>query len=145
MYLSLEELISSNKFINYDIATKLKKFILNKYHANYSHHDFSEYILVCLDAVHRDEKSYDSTRGVLFSYLVTSINGALLTKYATANKGTIQTSIEYVNFTQVDEVPNVDLSKYNNREVLAMYRVTEGTAIKKDLAIVKGLTNYGLQ
>jgi len=131
--LTVEELMASNRHINYDVAIKVKKYILNKYYSTYRDKDFSEFVLICLDAIKRDEASYDETKGVLFSYLTTSINGALLTKYA--QTVSMRDLLEHQEYEQVE----ADLTIYNNREVLAMYNVVANNATNEDLRIVKGL------
>jgi hypothetical protein len=128
--MTLQETLKSNKYLDYKTAVKLTSWI-NSVILNQADARIEERIIKTLRL---REKTFDPKKGNLLSYLKTSINFDVL-KLKTTPK------LDYHSFLLTRETtsPVVDMSKFTDREIVAMYNVYRNTATQEDIDIVKGL------
>jgi len=129
----LEELLESNEYLDYLTAVKLYSWI-QKTILNSGPDAATEELIIHI--LKRKESTYNPKKGGLLQYLKASIKLDLL-------KNTTTRFIDYYSL-QHNEMYNeveVDMSKFSDQEIVAMYRVSKGKGSTKDIEIVKGLVN----
>lgn len=119
--------------VDHTIATKLNKYIKYLYYSKYYYQDQGIYIEKCIDALLKSLESFDNSKGVLLPYLKRGLND----KLKTSEPYLVELREDMLVEEDEYEVQEVDLSRYTDTEINAMYQVLFGTPTKEDKQIVK--------
>lgn len=135
-----QELLIRVPTFNYDIATKLAKFIIGTYWNNWKWMDAGIFIEECIRGIEQGEETFDETKGSILPYMKQRIRYVLQQYLLKINKSNVQQiGNSTITYEEEEEEEPIDLSMYTDREIEALFKVMHGKPSSIDKKIVKDL------
>lgn len=133
--MTVKETMSLFPLLDYTTAVKLVSWINKTIIPKGSDGEVEEQIAKTLELRRR---TYNTKKGNLLAYLKKSIQLDVLN---ISYKRHLDRYSVVHDYESMEEEVEVDLSKYTDAEIVAMYKVYKGTASNEEIATVKGLIN----